>query len=61
MRAKSIAKAILADRRRERSERTDITKCFMCGYGVVAFALTAAVSITSKAIRVIFKIGCKLR
>ena len=35
MKAKSIAKAILADHRRERSERTDITKCFMCGYGVV--------------------------
>ena len=35
MKAKSIAKAILADHRRERSERTDITKCFMCGYGMV--------------------------
>ena len=60
MKAKSIAKVILADHRRERSERTDITKCFMCGYGV-AFVLTAAVSITSKAIRVTFRIGCKPR
>jgi hypothetical protein len=33
--ATRLAAALLADRNRTKSERTDITKCFMCGVGMI--------------------------
>jgi predicted nucleic acid-binding Zn ribbon protein len=35
MKAQAIAKLIIADRHRDQVARTDITRCFMCGYGLV--------------------------
>ena len=35
MKTEQLAAALLADRNREVQERTDITKCFICGYSMV--------------------------
>jgi hypothetical protein len=34
-RVKRLTEALLADRHRGETERTDITKCFMCGFGML--------------------------